>query len=371
MPVNAADRPRLPGALLFWILLVADIGLLVLAAVGWLTAYIHPRFFWFTEFLGVALPYIFPVLVVATLIVGLRRNYLLLALHVVLVVLIAGRVIALERMMNRAIAAPEDLVLVTYNLPEQWGPRMPEKTRRIMEFVREVNPDLVILQESFIEFHPNRTWARPYVAAFLDSLRYETISHSPGQSASTRLPVFGRMRLLEQEHMELMALGAIPGRSAVVRTRFVWQGREAVVYNLHLRSFGREKPWRDERRPWISRTFWRPYWHQYRSSILARAEEVEQIRRMIDAEDVPVIVAGDLNSTADTWAFRHISSGLQDTFGKAGRGWGKTYHSRYPLVRIDHILVGPEFEVVEAYVANPELSDHRPVVARIRWRDSS
>jgi endonuclease/exonuclease/phosphatase family metal-dependent hydrolase len=371
MPAKAADPPRLPGALLFWIVMVADVALLVVAAAGWATAYVHPRYFWFTEFLGVALPYLLPVLVVATLIVASMRRYVLLAIHVVLVVLIAGRTIPLERMMHRASAEPEDLILLTYNLPEQWGPSMPEKTHRIVEFVREMNPDLVILQESFIEFHPNRTWARPYVAAFLDSLRYRTISHEPGRATSTRLPVFGRMRLLEQEHVELQTAGAIPGKSTVARTRFVWQGREAVVYNMHLRSFGREKPWRDDRRPLLSRAFWRPYWHQYRSSILARAEEVEQIRRMIDAEEVPVIVAGDLNSTADTWAFRHIAGGLQDAFGKAGRGWGMTYHSRYPLVRIDHILVGPEFEVVEAFVSDPRLSDHRPVVARIRWRDPS
>src|SRR5690625_5969033 len=81
---------------------------------------------------------------------------------------------------------------------------------------------------------------------------------------------------------------------------------------------------------------------------------------MIEAEDVPVIIAGDLNSTPNNLVYRRLADGRQDVFRRAGRGWGMTYHNRLPVVRIDFILVGPEWDVVDAYVPRVWLSDHRP-----------
>ena len=105
-----------------------------------------------------------------------------------------------------------------------------------------------------------------------------------------------------------------------------------------------------------------------------RAEELARgIRARIEAETLPVVISGDFNATRHNWAYRHIARGFQDAFVEQGEGWSATYHSERPLVRIDHILVGPEWEVVRAYVppSTEIVSDHRPLVARIRWRDAA
>ena len=67
-----------------------------------------------------------------------------------------------------------------------------------------------------------------------------------------------------------------------------------------------------------------------------------------------------------------LALGLRDAFASAGRGYGYTYgHTLRPafsFLRIDHVLVGPEFEVRDCFVGGDEGSDHRPVIADIALR---
>ena len=152
-----------------------------------------------------------------------------------------------------------------------------------------------------------------------------------------------------------------------VRTRFRWQGRDAVLYNLHMRSFGSRKPWKDDV------ALLRPatlvsYLQQFRQAYMDRAWEAEQLHAMMREEELPMLVVGDFNSTPHSWVYRRMSDGMQDAFLTAGRGWGATYHTHLPVTRIDFILASPEWEVVSAHVPAVALSDHRPVVARLRWR---
>jgi endonuclease/exonuclease/phosphatase family metal-dependent hydrolase len=339
--------------------------------VAWLAAYIRPTTLWPLEFLAVPVPFLLPVVAAVAVLVAFTGPRWLLVLSVAVLVLVTVRVVPLERVFYGATPQDDDLLMITYNMPEAYGPAMPEKTEQVIAFFRDLDPDLVVLQEAFMEFHPGSAGqrGRPYVRVMWDSLGFSAANHSPGRSTYTPQPVFGKMPLTGQTQVNIEVGEPHIDRTYVVRTTFEWQGREAVIYNLHLRSYGRNKPWQEGRRQIISPRLWRQYWRQYRTNIRDRAKEVVEIRAMIDQETLPVLVAGDFNSTPNMWVYRHLSRGMQDAFRVAGRGWGKTYHSNRALVRIDYILASREWVVTEAYTLDPGLSDHRPVVARLRWRE--
>ena len=87
----------------------------------------------------------------------------------------------------------------------------------------------------------------------------------------------------------------------------------------------------------------------------------------------PLVLAGDLNAPDSSAVVRSLLSlGLRDAFASAGRGYGYTYgHTLRPafsFLRIDHILVSPEFEVRDSSVGGADASDHRPVIADLAWR---
>jgi hypothetical protein len=157
----------------------------------------------------------------------------------------------------------------------------------------------------------------------------------------------------------------------VLRTVMEFDGRKFAHYNIHLFTHGPSKPWNGDG-GWLRPDRWAQFLSEVRAAFRVRAWQAEQIRRVIDEESLPVILSGDFNGTADNWSYRLVSDGLQDAFRTAGDGWGATYHSNFPFLRIDFVLLGPEFEAVRARVAAEYAteSDHLPLVVRFRWKEA-
>lgn len=77
-----------------------------------------------------------------------------------------------------------------------------------------------------------------------------------------------------------------------------------------------------------------------------------------------VVLLGDLNGTVDDRAFASITSQLRSAQDAAGNGFGFTWPAKFPVVRIDQILVRG-VEPGSSWVLPATGSDHLPVAARI------
>src|SRR5690606_23433143 len=138
-----------------------------------------------------------------------------------------------------------------------------------------------------------------------------------------------------------------------------WEGQPIAIYNVHLHSFGPERPWKDG--ALLSPKAWRAALRAYQDDFRHRAEQARQLRRWLEREPLPFLVCGDLNSTPANWVYGHIARGLQDSFRAKGEGWGMTFPATWPLVRIDYVLASPHWRVHRAFVYDGLSSDHRPV----------
>jgi vancomycin resistance protein VanJ len=106
---------------------------------------------------------------------------------------------------------------------------------------------------------------------------------------------------------------------------------------------------------------------QYNSKL--RREEAEDIRQQADAFAGPVLIAGDFNLPNDSSIYRSTFSSFTDGFYAAGFGFGWTYHEKWTVARIDHILGGPGWNVSRCWVGPSVGSDHRPLIADLQLRD--
>ncbi len=85
-----------------------------------------------------------------------------------------------------------------------------------------------------------------------------------------------------------------------------------------------------------------------------------------DERNERVVLLGDLNGTVDDRAFAGLTSQLRSAQEAAGDGFGFSWPAKFPVVRIDQILVrGVEPE--RSWVLPATGSDHLPVAARISW----
>jgi len=341
---------------------------------GYAAPYLPPARFWWTDLFAVLVPPLSVVIgglgVGLLLYGGYRRRWGRVAVGAVLCLLIVVR-------FGTSPAAPawgaaespgETLRVMTLNLPPSYA-RGPASERRLRALVRREAPTVVSFQETWMRTDSAPEHSLTFAAWPLHTLRQDTVGYElpsvrPPET-SIYQPVLGRERLDSISVHPLPPSGDRRARSRYTRTHFTWQGRPAVLYNVHLHTVG-ARP-QELLRGEQSLRRWGAFLRTYRDGALHRAEQARQIRRRVEQETRPVLVVGDFNSTPHQWAYQHVAQGLR------AAGGGATFPAWRPVVQIDHILVGPEWHVDGAHVSPPAphslISDHRPLIAQLRWKN--
>ena len=90
------------------------------------------------------------------------------------------------------------------------------------------------------------------------------------------------------------------------------------------------------------------------------------LARYADDCPTPVVLAGDFNATLDHRPLRDLlGHRLRDAFSVAGRGLGATWPSwrrpLFPVMRLDHVLVGPGITIHRVATRESAGSDHHRV----------
>lgn len=388
---STVRRGRVARVVGWTLFALVDVPIVAVVVVGLAAAYLPAGPYWWAQLVATGLPYATWALAALAVVALGSRWWAVAALHLLLVGAVGVRAVPTGRLAS-PFPGGDELALTTFNVPEV-GPSREALGDSVVQFVEAARPDLLALQDAWV-FAPPRRRERAQavqVEAVRERLPYDLelparMAGYPGwRENGTGVPILVRdgsgVEVLEQEAL-VIGERRDPDISLALRTHFRWGGREAVLYNVHLRSFGEEKPWYDEAFRWTEPRTWVPYLRRYQVAYVRRGEEVEEIARRIETEALPVLVVGDFNSTADNWSYRRLrqaglGGGLLD-WGRAdafreggGLGWGRTYHAERPLVRIDMVLADPAFEVLAAETTPVGFSDHRPVSVRLRWREAS
>ena len=379
MTETRARRSRIGWALLA----LAEAPVVAAVVVGLAAAYLPPRPYWWTQLVSIGLPYAAWALAAFAVLWLLGRRWVAVAVHLVLLAVVGVRAGALDRLSSPEPAASE-FVITTFNVPEV-GPSREALGDSVVAYIAGTEPDLMLMQDAWVFGRNERTAGQAVqVEAVDERLPYTLeiparLAGYPGwRSNATGVPLLTRdeagVEVLEQEAL-VLGVERDADVSLAMRSHLRLGGRELVVYNVHLRSFGESKPWEDDAVRLTRPSTWRPYLARYRGVYAKRGDETAEIAQRVAEEDLPVVIAGDFNSTADNWSYRALrtAGGVDraDAFQSVGGWtWGRTYHAARPFVRIDFVLVDPALEVVSAKTTPVTFSDHRPVRVGLRWRAS-
>jgi endonuclease/exonuclease/phosphatase family metal-dependent hydrolase len=366
---------------ILWTLGWSGAGLLIVAfLLAYAAPYLSPARFWWTDLFAV---FLFPLsLAAGGLGLGLgalgvyRRKWGRVAVAAVLLGLIAIRFGPRLAAWGPAPPATSPLKVLSLNVPPTFGDRR-TPNRALATLVAAETPDVLAFQESRIATGQASSSASVVRAsASIRPLLDDGMGYTPPSvlppNQEIQQPVLGRLPLDSMSVHPLPPRGKTDARSRYTRTRFTWRGRAAVLYNVHLHTVGPVRPWDTMAEGWMSLARWQTFLRTYRTGALRRAQQARLIRRHIARESVPVLVVGDFNSTPHQWAYRHIARGLQSAATRRVRGWAATFPAQRSLVRIDHVLASPAWQIVAARIPSPEqsgpVSDHRPVLAQLRWK---
>lgn len=139
------------------------------------------------------------------------------------------------------------------------------------------------------------------------------------------------------------------------------EGTEIEVVNVHLATAATDmRLWSSK-----SRALHRQNRDLRRKELSVTLQVLEQTRAFTST---PTIFGGDFNSGATDIVHRQLARDFDDSFPMVGRGWGNTFHRRFPIQRIDHIYTTRQLQPVSSGVIVSKKTDHRIVIADLRVR---
>jgi endonuclease/exonuclease/phosphatase family metal-dependent hydrolase len=101
----------------------------------------------------------------------------------------------------------------------------------------------------------------------------------------------------------------------------------------------------------------------------------QELGRLLDGlaeiRDAPLLLGGDFNVPPDHGAMAALGNSFRFAFEDAGWGYGYTRPTRYPWLRIDHILASPDWGFAACWVGPDVGSDHLPLCAEAVLSGSS
>lgn len=321
------------------ILFILHLGLLFLLTGVLLNAYIPPKIFPWFNLLSLG----FPILVIGYVILTFFWIFSWKKRAFVFMFLGLFFLNPVKRWVNYSSESKEtaNLKILTFNI--KGGILGKDK---IQDYIDHQKADLVFVQENGGELKLQNLTGK-------DSI--------PVVSLYTHYKIVSRKNLFE----------SLPNRDITVQCEQVdleIRGKIYRVINVHLESFGVVKSMvklngnsnEDEQKvkDLVKRLI---------PTFKSHQEQVQIIRKSIDASPYPVIVAGDFNAVPNSYEYYKTSEGLKDAFYEVGRGSGTSFHDyKYPL-RIDYIFTSESIKPVSYKVdRSVNLSDHFPVIATFK-----
>jgi endonuclease/exonuclease/phosphatase (EEP) superfamily protein YafD len=96
-----------------------------------------------------------------------------------------------------------------------------------------------------------------------------------------------------------------------------------------------------------------------------RRRQMEALATAAVASPRPVIIAGDTNLPGLSWILNEYLGRFRDAFSQAGWGFGYTFPTNRPWMRIDRVLTNDRLRALDFRIGEGRSSDHRSVCAVI------
>jgi vancomycin resistance protein VanJ len=232
-----------------------------------------------------------------------------------------------------------DLRVMTWNVEGLEG-----DPRGVLTTIQREAPDVLLLQEVRRARGPDPVpWLRQRLPGWHSVHGADVAIFSPHPLGPAR------RFALEPTSLERVALqvpAKVRGNSVEIVT---------VHFNTGLPHPGHERAWNHPRR-------------NMQEAATVRAAQADHLVRIVSEAGRPLVVGGDFNSPPDSYACRWMRASLQSAFAAAGSGFGWSFPSTHPLLRIDHLFASDDLQVLCCRVLPASASDHCPLVADLAWR---
>jgi len=220
---------------------------------------------------------------------------------------------------------------------------------KIGAFVTEESPDVLAMQE--YKKDKNLKLKYPYEYIHRSYNWNKALSYPSGLAFFSKYPIIDTGAVKYKKVFTSIAYIDILKNYDTIR-----------IYNCHLESLG-VIPSKD----YFGHKDSEKLLKRLNSSFKIQQTEIDTLNHHIKNSKYRTIIAGDMNNTAYSWAYKNLKKDRQDSFLEAGKGFGRTYSLKGLPLRIDYIFVDEDISVDGHENYDVKYSDHFPVMATVSF----
>ena len=226
----------------------------------------------------------------------------------------------------------------------------------VFSFILEQDPDIICLQEFHISDAKNiRSLLRKRMSDYhAEYYMFPTSNGAFGNVTLSRIPVKDKGMIKFDGSANL-----------AIYTDYEYNDRKFRVYNCHFESYNISMSGLLKAMAKRDKTVFSETGNKMKRSITRRPKQVDRVFSDIEKCPVDAFVCGDFNDNPMSYTYYRMTRGRKDAFVEAGDGFGATYASLWPVLRIDYILFPEKFKAVSHEIPRVPYSDHYPVITEI------
>lgn len=273
---------------------------------------------------------------------------------------------------QEAVETTEGITIMTYNvegfLSYDKSSRVISSAREITDFIKEQDPDIICLQEFQATPKIPESTINEWLSGWPHRKIHYTVTRNGrgivGQAIYSKFPIVSDgSETFPESYNGTLWVHVLVSKTDTLRvfcnhleTTYI---KDEDIEFLHPENFATDPDKSGQIRKIAGRL---------RKGFRKRAHQADSVAALIASQEIPTIVCGDFNDPPMSYSYKTVRNGYGDTFEDKGSGYGYTYKRFYRLLRIDYILRSAELETVAYNSPDAEWSDHRPVIARIRFK---
>jgi endonuclease/exonuclease/phosphatase family metal-dependent hydrolase len=249
----------------------------------------------------------------------------------------------------------------------------PEKKQQMLDLINDYQPDIAFFEEmvgglkneqaiNYIPKMVNQLNFEDYHYSFNDKLDFDG-NHHFGIILFSKYPIVNKQTVsyFPNDYNSIFQYADVVKDADTFR-----------VFNIHLQSlkFSNsnlqyiEKPTvKDE----VDLKKTKSILSKLKTGFLKRKVQADRIAEEIAKSPYAVIVGGDFNDVANSYAYNTIGKNLCNSFAEKGSGLGRTFSGISPTLRIDNIFASKQLKVLQYTCIKKKLSDHYSVIADLQF----
>lgn len=261
--------------------------------------------------------------------------------------------------------------LMSYNvrLLDLYGWSGKKNTReQMIDFFAEQNPDILCLQEFYTG---NDSVGKDNIRDIMLKCKYKyfaTCNINENRRGKWGNIIFSHFPILHSQNHDIDVYG-----SNLLQQVDILHHRDTIsLFNIHLKSnrfsaeesdliVKNEEVKLDE----ATTNKTKEIYLKLEKNAINRGLEAALVSKIISANKHKSIVCGDLNDIPSSYTYFKIRNQLKDAFLENGFGFGSTFITRIPVLRIDYIFYTKTINILGFKRIKAKFSDHYPILVNI------